>query len=161
MTSERQVSFTATPAARARGGIAIELPFDPSARWGDKDVHHVTGTVSGCTVRGALTHRDDAHYLELGPAWCRDAPFPLDAPLQVTLDPEGPQYETLAADFAAALGAEPAARHFFESLATFYRTGYVRWIEDAKRPDTRARRIAETVDALRAGKKQLDDPAAR
>ena len=161
MTSARQVSFTATPAARPRGGIAIELPFDPSATWGVKDVHHVTGTVSGCTVRGALTRRDNVHCLELGPAWCRDAPFALDAPLQVTLFPEGPQFDTLAGDFAAALGAEPAARRFFESLATFYRNGYVSWIEDAKRAETRARRIVETVEALKAGKKQREDPPAR
>jgi uncharacterized protein YdeI (YjbR/CyaY-like superfamily) len=47
------------------------------------------------------------------------------------------------------------------SLATFYRTGYVRWIEEAKRPETRARRIAETVEALAEGKKQRDERPRR
>lgn len=31
---------------------------------------------------------------------------------------------------------------------------YIRWIEQAKRPETRVRRIAETVAALKAGKRQ-------
>jgi uncharacterized protein YdeI (YjbR/CyaY-like superfamily) len=52
------------------------------------------------------------------------------------------------------LETEPDARRFFESLATFYRKGYIRWIEQAKRPETRDRRIAETVAALKAGKRQ-------
>jgi uncharacterized protein YdeI (YjbR/CyaY-like superfamily) len=60
----------------------------------------------------------------------------------------------MAGDIAAALETEPDARRFFESLATFYRKGYVRWIEQAKRPETRSRRIAETVAALKAGKRQ-------
>jgi uncharacterized protein YdeI (YjbR/CyaY-like superfamily) len=46
------------------------------------------------------------------------------------------------------------ARRFFESLATFYRNGYVRWVEGAKRPATQATRITETVAALRAHQKQ-------
>jgi uncharacterized protein YdeI (YjbR/CyaY-like superfamily) len=66
----------------------------------------------------------------------------------------GPQVASLAGDIAAALEAEPDARRFFESLATFYRKGYIRWIEQAKRPETRDRRIAETVAALKAGKRE-------
>jgi Bacteriocin-protection, YdeI or OmpD-Associated/Domain of unknown function (DUF1905) len=146
--------FTAPVEVRARGGIAIKLPFDPDAEWGDKAVHHVRGSVKGTNVRGALTTLDGWHYLELGPAWCRDAHLEPGTPVNVVLVPEGPQYETLAADLAAAFDGEPMARRYFESLATFYREGYVRWIEEAKRPETRARRIVETLDALKAGKKQ-------
>jgi uncharacterized protein YdeI (YjbR/CyaY-like superfamily) len=60
----------------------------------------------------------------------------------------------MAPDLAAALTAAPDARRFFESLATFYRKGFVDWIESAKRPDTRATRIEATVDALRAGRRE-------
>ena len=52
----------------------------------------------------------------------------------------------------AALIADPEARRTFESLATFYRKGFVRGIEDAKRPETRARRISEMLEALLAGR---------
>ena len=141
--------------SRARGGIAIRLPFDPNELWGDRAAHHVAGTVAGHGVRGALTEaRDGSYYLELGPSWCRDAHFEDGASVEVDLGPEGPQYATLAEDVRAALGAEPQVLRFFESLATFYRQGFVGWIEQAKRPETRARRIAETVEALKAGKKQ-------
>jgi uncharacterized protein YdeI (YjbR/CyaY-like superfamily) len=60
----------------------------------------------------------------------------------------------MADDVVAALDAEPAARRYFDSLATFYRKNFMRWIDSAKRPETRARRIAETVAALKAGKRE-------
>jgi uncharacterized protein YdeI (YjbR/CyaY-like superfamily) len=60
----------------------------------------------------------------------------------------------LAPDFATALESEPEARRFFESLPTFYRKNFVRWIEGSKRPETRAKRIADTVATLKAGKRE-------
>ncbi len=72
----------------------------------------------------------------------------------MVLTPEGLQADTLASDIVAALESEPEARTFFESLATFYRNGYVRWIESAKRPQTRSARITELLSLLKAGKKQ-------
>jgi Bacteriocin-protection, YdeI or OmpD-Associated/Domain of unknown function (DUF1905) len=146
--------FTATVEARPRGGIAIKLPFGPSREWGDKDRHDVTGTVAGHKVRGKLTPREGAYYLELGPSWCRDGSVVAGAHVAVALGPEGPQVGAMADDISAALDAEPAARRFFESLATFYRKNFIRWIEDARRPETRAKRIAETVATLKAGKRE-------
>jgi hypothetical protein len=71
------------------------------------------------------------------------------AEVEVVLAPEGPQADALAADILAALDSELEARAFFESLATFYRNGYVRWIEGAKRPETRSARIAEMLGLLK------------
>jgi Bacteriocin-protection, YdeI or OmpD-Associated/Domain of unknown function (DUF1905) len=147
-------NFTATVEARTRGGIAIKLPFDPSAEWGDKNRHDVTGTLGGRKVRGRLMRIDGAHYLELGPAWCRDASLAAGARVTVSLSPEGPQVASMAPDLAAALEAAPEARRFFESLPTFYRKNFVRWIEESKRPATRAKRIAQAVATLQAGKRE-------
>jgi uncharacterized protein YdeI (YjbR/CyaY-like superfamily) len=49
-------------------------------------------------------------------------------------------------DLAAALdGVQPAADNF-HGAAPSYRRNVLRWIKGAKTPDTRARRIAQTVD---------------
>ena len=75
--------------------------------------------------------------------------------VDVVLIPEGPQRVDLAPDVAAALDAAPDAAAFFDSLAQFYRRGYLRWIDATKRsPDKRSARIAEMVDLLKAGVKQ-------
>jgi uncharacterized protein YdeI (YjbR/CyaY-like superfamily) len=91
----------------------------------------------------------------LGPAYRRGHGLRLGDLVTAELVPEGPQSETLAADVAAALDAEPDAARFFDGLATFYRKNYLRWIDATKRsPELRAQRIAELVKLLRAGQKQ-------
>ena len=43
----------------------------------------------------------------------------------------------------------------FDSLAQFYRRGYLRWIDATKRrPEQRAERIAEMVELLESGAKE-------
>jgi hypothetical protein len=146
----RIATFTATAEARPRGGIAIRLPVDPAEFWGERDRYYVAGTIERYAMRGVVASRDGEPYLELGPAWCRDPRVGPGASLRVNLTAEGPQIWNVASDLADALIAEPNARRFFESLATFYRNGWVTWVEGAKRPETRASRIAETVTALAA-----------
>ena len=132
----------------------LRLPFDPNEVWGEKQRHHITGSVNGRAVRGALDLDGTQYVLSLGPAWRRDAGLDVGDQVEVTLSPEGPQFADLAPDIAAALRASPAARAFFEALATFYRKGYLRWIDGARRDETRAERIAEMVRLLEAGEKQ-------
>ena len=132
----------------------ILLPFNPDEVWGEKQRHHITGMVNGSTIRGPLDLEGLQWVLPLGAAWRRDNGLEADASVEVTLAPEGPQLAQLAPDITTALDAAPEAKAFFESLATFYRTTYLNWIESARRPATRAARIAETVELLAAGKKQ-------
>jgi hypothetical protein len=132
----------------------IELPFDPNQVWGVKQRHYVTGSVNGCAVRGALELAGERYVLSLGAVWRRDNGLDGGAQVAVTLLPEGPQAETMPADISAALEASPAAKAFFQSLATFYRRNYMRWIEGARRPETRRQRIAEMIQRLEAGQRE-------
>ena len=65
---------------------------------------------------------------------------------------DSPATATVPDDFQAALDAVPAAREFFESLGSTKRYAFLYRIADAKRPETRAKRIAEYVRLLRQGK---------
>jgi uncharacterized protein YdeI (YjbR/CyaY-like superfamily) len=58
---------------------------------------------------------------------------------------------TVPDDFAEALAARPAALDYFESLGNTKRYSFLYRIRDAKRPETRARRIAEYVELLARG----------
>jgi hypothetical protein len=132
----------------------IGIPFNPNEVWGVKQRHHITGSINGCAVRGSLGADGGQYFLPLGAAWRRGSGVEAGAEVEVVLTPEGPQADTLAADILAALDSESEAKALFESLATFYRNGYIRWIESAKRPETRSARIAEMLNLLKAGKKQ-------
>ena len=60
---------------------------------------------------------------------------------------------TVPVDLAVELDRRPNARAFFESLDSRNRYAVLYRIEDAKRPETRARRIAKFVAMLEAGEK--------
>ena len=137
---------------RYRTKTYVPIPFDPNDAWGEKDRHYVRGTVGGHFLRGLLRLEGDGYALPLGPAWLRDNVLPTSPTIDVVLEPDGPQTEALAADITQALDASPEAQIFFQSVAPFYRKNFLRWIDQAKRPETRAARIAEMVTMLEAGK---------
>lgn len=68
----RTMTFIATAQARARGGIAIALPFDPAEAWGERDRYYLAGTVGHYPMRATVIPDDRETVLTLGPAWCRD-----------------------------------------------------------------------------------------
>ena len=63
-----------------------------------------------------------------------------------------PRTVAVPADLRSALEADPKAKAAFADLSFTHGREYVEWIEEAKRPGTRARRIAGTVDGVRQGK---------
>jgi hypothetical protein len=134
--------------------VFVPLPFNPNDVWGVKARHHIRGTVNGYQVRGSLGSDGKQYFLLLGAAWRRDCDVDAGSKVDVVLSPEGPQSENMSADVIEALDAEPKAKAFFESLATFYRNTYIKWIESAKKPETRTARIKEMIQLLKQGKKQ-------
>lgn len=55
-------------------------------------------------------------------------------------------------DLAEHLANDGAAKAAFENFSPSHRREYIEWIAEAKRPETRAARIATTIAWLRAGK---------
>ena len=74
------------------------------------------------------------------------------APTSNTYAPR-PVIPQLPVYIATALKAHASAWKFFRELAPTYRRNFVVWIHIAKQPETRARRIRESISLLAAGKK--------
>ena len=72
-----------------------------------------------------------------------------DVEAEVSLD-EAPRDVTVPEDLAAALAGEPGLKSRFDGLAPSHRRQYVDWVVEAKRPETRQRRVEGTLDRLRA-----------
>jgi hypothetical protein len=134
--------------------VGILIPFDPNQVWGQKERHDIHGTINGQRIRGKLEMQPEGYVLSLGPTWRRGCNIDVDAQVTVVIEPEGPHLGNLAEDVATALTGAPAALIFFNSLPTFYRKNYLRWIESAKRPETRAARIVEMTALLEAGQRE-------
>jgi uncharacterized protein YdeI (YjbR/CyaY-like superfamily) len=75
------------------------------------------------------------------PAWRQQPPKP-KARIEV------PQ------DFAAALAANPAAAQYWDGLAPSHRYEYLQWITEAKRDETRVKRLGQALEWLAEGKRR-------
>jgi hypothetical protein len=56
--------------------------------------------------------------------------------------------------FALALAQEATAQRFFDGLAPSHRRDYIEWIAEAKRDETRDKRIAQALQWLAEGKRR-------
>jgi uncharacterized protein YdeI (YjbR/CyaY-like superfamily) len=64
-----------------------------------------------------------------------------------------PEPET-PSELDAALSANPAARATFDGFPPSCRREYVQWVVEAKRPETRDKRIAQAVEWMAEGKRR-------
>ncbi len=67
--------------------------------------------------------------------------------------PQGTVHEA-GEDLQAALRADPAVFALWESLTPLGRNEFICWVDDAKQPATRLRRIRRTGEELLEGKKR-------
>jgi hypothetical protein len=63
-----------------------------------------------------------------------------------------PREVVVPADLAEALGHDPAVQRVFDGLSYTHRKEWVRWIEEAKKEETRRKRVSRTIVELRQGK---------
>jgi uncharacterized protein YdeI (YjbR/CyaY-like superfamily) len=73
--------------------------------------------------------------------------------VDIALDIE-PRELTVPSDFGEALDHHADARRFFDGLSFSQRRWFVSGIEEAKKPETRQRRIAKAIERLREGRAQ-------
>jgi len=132
----------------------VAIPFSPPEVWGKKPRYHVTGDINGISVRGTLGALGQEYFLRLGAAWMRDSGIQPGDRVAVQLSLEGPQEGSMASDITTALAGNEKAKAFFEGLPTFYRKNFIRWIESAKREETRKKRINEMMKLLEEGKRE-------
>lgn len=112
----------------------------------------VTVTVGAHTYRTTVAPMGGAFWIPLAAEHREAAGVRAGQQVDVRVELDTAPRETpLPDDLAAAL--DDGATAFFEGLAPSHRKEWVRWVEEAKRPETRAARIEKTAEALKAGRK--------
>ena len=66
----------------------------------------------------------------------------------VFVQADGPPELTVPDDLRRALESHGEARALFERMSHNHRKEYIRWVSEAKRPETRARRARQAVDRI-------------
>jgi len=71
--------------------------------------------------------------------------------VHIALD-EAPRQVEVPPALSQALDTDPAAKAAFHGLAFTHRKEFARWIAEAKKDDTRERRVAQALEMLREGR---------
>jgi uncharacterized protein YdeI (YjbR/CyaY-like superfamily) len=112
----------------------------------------VRATVNGYTFRTTLLTMGGRALLGLNREVREAAEVEAGQQVSVELERDDePRTVEVPSDLAAALEADAALRETFEGLSYTHRKEYARWIEEAKREETRRRRVAKSVEMLREG----------
>ena len=129
--------------------LGFDVPFDPKAELG-KVRAPVRVTINGFTFRTTIARMGGRTFVGLNRE-ARDGTGVAagDRVAVVLVADDEPRTVEVPPDLAAAL--DGGQRAFFDSLSYTHRKEYVRWIEDAKREETRRTRVAKAVEMLRAG----------
>jgi len=131
-------------------GVEIPAAVVSSLGGGGRPAVHVT--INGISYRTSIGAMDGKFMLPVSAERRAAAGVkPGDVlDLELELDTT-PREVLLPADFAEALAAEPAARAAFDRLPSIGKQRHVTPIEEAPSAETRARRIAKAIEALKLG----------
>ena len=137
-------------------GTVVVVPFELKEAFGSGRPP-VRATVNGHTFRTTLFTMGGRALLGLNREVREAARVEARQEVSVELERDDePRTVEVPQDLAAAMETDPAIRETFDDLSYTHRKEYVRWIEDAKREETRARRIEKSIELLREGVKTPD-----
>lgn len=152
-TVEAEMKFTTTLAGTKVTGIVVPAEVIEALGKGKKPP--VVVTVNGYTYRNTVAVMGGQYMIALSVKHREAAGLTGGDEIEVELElDEQPREVVVPADFAAALAAEPKAQAFFDGLSYSQRGWFVLGIEEAKKPETRANRIAKAVERLASGRGQ-------
>jgi hypothetical protein len=147
--------FSSVIESAGGGGAFVSIPFDVERVFGKMRVP-VKVTIDGEPYRGSLVRMGGPFHMLLVLKHIREkiGKGPGDAVDVVVEEDLEPRAVAVPKDLKRALESQPKALLFFRGLSYTGRKEYVRWIESAKREETRASRVAKAIGMLRQGKRE-------
>lgn len=134
------------------GGQFVVVPAEVARAAGLKHGARVRGTVNGVPYRSSLMKYSGVFHMGVHKATLAEARAGSGDRVEVTIELDDAPLPTdvVPDDLAAALALRPLAQAELERCAPSHRREHVKHVLEAKRPETRARRIAKTIEALEA-----------
>jgi hypothetical protein len=150
----KKYKFKATIIAGIDGGAGVLFPYDLEKEFGTKGSVPVQATLDKAAYRGSLMNCGMSHHTlgVLKGVRERIGKGPGDAIDVVVWKDESERTVTIPPAFKALMKKEGLLAGF-EKLSYTHRKEYVRWIEEAKKEETRKNRAVKAVAMLRKGVK--------
>lgn len=144
--------FQPPQAAKNGSLILINIPKEVGKKL--HGMSRVEGTINGHSFRAALeSNASGGYWLRVNKSMLEGARAGTGDTVELAI--LGPEPEpAVPADLQAALDASHKAKALWNDLTALVRRDWIRWINLAKKPETRARRITRTVEQLSSGKRR-------
>lgn len=131
----------------------VALPFDVVKTFGSARPK-VKATVNGVELRTTVAVYAGVSYVGFRKEVREAMGIALGDRIEVKLELDtAPREVELPDDLARALKKDRDAKRRFDALAFTHRREYAQWVGEAKKPETRARRLEKTIEMLKAGTK--------
>jgi len=145
-----EATFRATVRASGRGGgHLVEVPPDAVERLGGKGRIPVRVTFDKIAYRGSIVTMGGVKMLGVTKAILAEAGKAEGDTLTVEVrNDDAPRVVEVPDELAKAFRTSKVAREYFGSLSYSHQREYVGYITEAKKPETRAKRAARTIDML-------------
>ena len=142
--------FRTTVLLGGKTATGLPVPAEVIAELGAGRQPKVHVTIGGHTYRSTVAVRGGQFLIPLSAENRTAAGVAAgeEVDVDITLD-TAPREVEVPADLAAALDTDPEARRVFDGLPFTHRKEYVRWIEEAKKAETRQTRVAKTLGRLK------------
>jgi hypothetical protein len=150
MADEITVNTTVEKSAESAAcGVRVETA--DVVRWfGRKSRVPVVATINGYTYRSSLSPMGGCHMLPVAAEVRAGAQVAGGDRVTLTLREDTAERTVDVPDDLATALQSAKLRETFDAMAFTHRKEWVRAVQDAKRPETRAKRIADCVGAMRA-----------
>lgn len=141
---------------RGEGSVcAINIDFDVEQAFGKRGRVPVRGTLNGAPFRGSLFPMGGCYFMVVNRHLRAAANVQGGETVPVVMERDDePRTIEPPADFARALKSNVEAQAVWDKLSYTHRREHVEHIEEAKKPETRQRRIEKSISLLAAGKKE-------
>lgn len=132
----------------------VNIPFDVEKTYGKKGQVKVKANIEGIEYRGSIAkmQKDAPHILVITQAIRKQINKSAGDEVKISLvvDTEKREVE-IPKDLNVLLAKHKKAKEFFEKLSYSNTKEYVRWIESAKKAETRENRLKTTIEKLLTG----------
>ncbi|GAA3571697.1 hypothetical protein GCM10022419_060720 [Nonomuraea rosea] len=144
--------FRSTIELGGKTATGFEVPAEVVEALGSGKRPAVTVTIGAHTYRSTVASMGGRFMLPLSAENRQGAGVAAGDEVEVAVELDtAPREVEVPADLAAALDLVPEAKTFFESLSYSRKLRWVLQVEAAKKPETRQRRVADTVAKLADG----------
>ncbi len=149
-----RVRFRTTIELGGKTATGFAVPDEVVAALGSSKRPPVLVTIGGHAYRTTVASMGGRFLIPLSAEHRAAAGVAAGDEVDVTIEADtAPREVAVPADLANALAQDPDAQRFFDTLACSHRKEWVRWIDEAKKPETRSTRLSRTVDALHEGRR--------